>query len=320
MKWKKLGRIFNPIEIKDKDWMKTHSQCPGTLVFDDFVRVYFSCRSNPIDGKYVSRTTFLDLDRKDLTKVIKLADDPVLELGDVGSFDEFGIYPTSVIKDQTNIRLYYAGWSRGTSVPINASIGLATSHDDGVKFTRYAKGPILSLSPDEPYLVSGARVRKFDEKWYLFYLSGRRWIPNSEGRMESVYKIRVATSDDGINWNRYGHNIIADVIDKNECQAGADVFYYAGKYHMYFSYHAALDFRNKERGYRIGYAYSDDLFNWTRDDKQAGITLSKSGWDSEMQHYPHVFGLDGNYYMLYNGNEFGKFGIGLAILEERDKQ
>jgi hypothetical protein len=35
-----------------------------------------------------------------------------------------------------------------------------------------------------------------------------------------------------------------------------------------------------------------------------------------MHHYPHVFELNGKYYMTYNGNEFGKYGFGLAILEE----
>jgi hypothetical protein len=33
-----------------------------------------------------------------------------------------------------------------------------------------------------------------------------------------------------------------------------------------------------------------------------------------MQCYPHVFTCDDRVYMLYNGNEFGKFGFGLAEL------
>ena len=32
--------------------------------------------------------------------------------------------------------------------------------------------------------------------------------------------------------------------------------------------------------------------------------------------YPFVFDYSGNRYMLYNGNEYGKTGIGLAILEK----
>ena len=84
---------------------------------------------------------------------------------------------------------------------------------------------------------------------------------------------------------------------------------------MYFCYREATDFRtNKLRGYRLGYAYSDDLRTWTRDDNNAGIRLSEDGWDSDMMCYPNLFQCDGKVYLLYNGNEFGRFGFGLARL------
>ena len=72
--------------------------------------------------------------------------------------------------------------------------------------------------------------------------------------------------------------------------------------------------RCKDRSYRIGYAFSDDMINWTRDDSKAGIDVSETGWDSEMIAYPHVFELDKNIYMLYLGNQVGRFGFGLAKL------
>ena len=85
---------------------------------------------------------------------------------------------------------------------------------------------------------------------------------------------------------------------------------------MYFVYREGLDFRAEiGRGYKIGYAVSDDLFNWQRKDQEAGIEYSTDGWDSNMQHYPHVFKIDDKYYMLYNGNDFGRFGFGLAVME-----
>ena len=65
----------------------------------------------------------------------------------------------------------------------------------------------------------------------------------------------------------------------------------------------------------MGYAYSDDLINWTRDDSQAGISISESGWDSEMIAYPHIVKIDEKYYMFYCGNEFGREGFGYAELE-----
>ena len=84
---------------------------------------------------------------------------------------------------------------------------------------------------------------------------------------------------------------------------------------MYFCFRQATDFLgNAKRGYRLAYAWSDDLINWTRDDENAGISFSDNGWDSEMMCYPHIFQCDGKVYLLYNGNEFGKHGFGIAEL------
>jgi sucrose-6-phosphate hydrolase SacC (GH32 family) len=89
-----------------------------------------------------------------------------------------------------------------------------------------------------------------------------------------------------------------------------------GSYHMYFCYREAHGFRSESNSaYRIGYARSTDLLHWVRDDLSSGIDVSADGWDSEMQCYPHVFECDGQVYMLYNGNEFGRHGFGLAVLE-----
>ena len=84
---------------------------------------------------------------------------------------------------------------------------------------------------------------------------------------------------------------------------------------MFFCYRYSANYREKNNGYRIGYAASDDLVNWTRDDAKAGIEISTEGWDSEMVSYPHVFELDGAVYMFYLGNQVGRFGFGLAKLD-----
>ena len=85
---------------------------------------------------------------------------------------------------------------------------------------------------------------------------------------------------------------------------------------MFFCYRGHEDFRrNPEHSYRIGYAYSDDLINWKRDDDKVGLTVSESGWDSEMVAYHHLFEINGITYMLYLGNEVGKYGFGLEMLE-----
>jgi hypothetical protein len=315
--WKKIGKVFTPQEVTGRPWLKEFAQAPATLVFDDFLRVYFSCRPlADAHGKYVSYSAWVDLDRQDLFKVRDIATQPILNLGGLGEFDEFGTYPVSVMRDGNKVRAYYAGWTRCESVPFNVAIGMAISGDGGKTFERTGTGPILSCSPDEPFVLSGPKVRHFNGHWQLFYIAGRKW-KMVDGRAEPVYKIRLATSEDGIHWRKFNQDLITSRIEEDEAQASPDVFYSNGKYHMFFCYRYSSHFRGKQNGYRIGYASSMDMFNWIRDDSKAGIDVSKQGWDAEMISYPHVFDLDGKTFMAYLGDQVGRYGFGLAELQGR---
>ena len=316
--WKKKGLLFDPILIADRpDWMVSFAQAPNVIIFDDFVRVYFCCRPAPdAHMQFVSYCAFVDLARDDLFTVKALSTQPVLALGGLGTFDEFGTYPVSVMRDGDDVVAIYGGWSRCESVPFNISLGLARSKDGGVSFEKYGTGPILSHSPDEPFVVTSPKIRKYGDTWYLAYTAGRRWILGEDGRSEIIYKLRMATSKDGINWIKQSSDIVESKLGDNEAQACPDIFFANGKYHLFFCYREGLDFRdNRDRSYRIGYASSTDVVNWVRDDSRIDLDVSETGWDSEMVAYPTVFELDGRVYMIYAGNGNGRTGFGLAKLE-----
>lgn len=310
--WIKQGRVFDPRQHPGRPWMHEFAQAPATLVLEEVVRVYFSCRPPPdAQGRYVSHSAFVDLDRGDLRRIVRVASAPILPLGECGTFDEFGIYPVSVIAQGDVVRAYYGGWTRCESVPFTVSIGVADSRDGGLSFERLGPGPLLTSDVHEPFVVSGPKVRRFGGQWHLWYVAVTRW-QRAEGRVDAVYKIRHAVSDDGLDWQREHRNLLVDVLEADECQASPDVFFWGGRYHMFFCFKYSLDFRGNQRGYRIGYAHSSDLVSWVRDDSLAGISTSAEGWDSQSQGYPHVFELDGRLHLLYIGNDFGRQGFGLA--------
>jgi len=313
--WEKLGKVFTPQAIPDRPWMKEYAQAPATLVLDDVVRVFFSCRP-PADAncQYVSYSAFVDLDRADVSRVRQVSRQPVLALGGVGTFDEFGTYPLSVIRNGAELRGYYAGWTRCESVPFNTAIGVASSVDDGESFARLGPGPVLPYSPDEPFVMSGPKVRRYNDTWYLFYIAGRKWKREAV-RPEPVYRIRMATSADGLNWTKMSRDLVQVRVEEDEAQASPDVFFANGKYHMFFCYRYSTDYCSRERGYRIGYASSTNLLDWVRDDARCGIDVSSQGWDSQSISYPHVFELDGVTYMAYLGDQVGRQGFGLARLQ-----
>ena len=314
-KWKKLGKAFSPQETSGRSWLAEFAQAPSSLIFDNFVRMYFSCRPLPdANGQYVSYSAYVDLDRFDLFTVLDICTKPILDLGGLGEFDEFGTYPVSVVRNDNEIVAYYAGWTRCESVPFNVAIGMAKSSDDGKTFRKIGKGPVISYSPEEPFVLSGPKIRIFNGKWYMWYIAGRKW-KMVDDRAEPVYKIRMAISEDGIQWSKINRDLIDNRIEEDEAQASPDVFFSNGRYHMFFCYRYSANFRSKQNGYRIGYASSTNLIDWKRDDAKAGIDVSDEGWDSEMISYPHVFELDGQIYMAYLGNQVGRFGFGLAVLD-----
>lgn len=315
LKWNKLGKIFDPKDLSTASWMKEFAQSPSIIIDGSVVRVFFCSRKAPdSNGQYMSYTSYVDLDRNNLLNVLRVADKPLIKLGGYGAFDEFGTNPVSVIKHQDTLRAYYAGWSRCESVPFNAAIGMAISQDGGENFERIGDGPVLSYTPDEPFLLGSPRIRNFGGKWQLWYVAGKEWR-EIVGKPEPLYKIRMAESDDGIEWSRHGFDIIADKLGEDECQACADVIFRNGKYHMFFSYRKMTNYKQGKGGYQIGYAVSSDMKVWNRNDEFVDIRCSEAGWDSEMISYPNVFELDGTIYMLYQGNGMGQTGFGLASLE-----
>jgi predicted GH43/DUF377 family glycosyl hydrolase len=315
MKWIKLGKIFDPTEHSLPNGCLDFAQSPQTLIFDDFVRVYFSTRVRDVYGKYLSHVAFVDFD-KGFQKIIRVSEKAVIPLGELGCFDEHGIFPFNVVRCGQQILAYTTGWNRRASVSTDASIGLAISEDDGLTFQKVGAGPVVSASLHEPFLVGDAYVRIFDGTYHMWYIHGIQWVTHVKGEpSDRIYKIVHATSGDGISWQKEGRRIISDRLNAEECQALPTVIKIDNRYHMFFCYRESYDFRkNRNRSYRIGYAFSDDLSNWTRDDANAGIDLSEKGWDSDMQCYPHVFEMNSEVYLLYNGNEFGRLGFGLAKL------
>jgi hypothetical protein len=318
MKWRKLGKVFDPTLVDLPRGCVQFAQSPQALVFADFIRVFFSTRSvEPTTGKYLSQVAFVDMD-KSLQNVLRVSSDVVIPLGELGCFDEHGIFPMSVVRHDDEVYGYTCGWSRRASVSVETAIGLAISRDDGITFERVGNGPVLAASLREPFLVGDGFVRVVGGMFHMWYIFGTAWKrPTPSSSPERTYKIGHATSTDGVAWvKEEGRQIISDRLGPDESQALPSVIEIGGQHHMFFCYRESFDFRtDTARGYRIGHAVSDDLSVWVRDDLNPQLEGGPEDWDSQMQCYPHVFENDGKVFLLYNGNEFGRLGFGAAVLE-----
>lgn len=309
MIWRKYGKIFSP-----EEYGFLYAKSPQAIVFDEFVRIYFSdCKH---DGKkLISYVCYVDFSL-DFKKILR-TEKQIINDGNLGCFDEHGIFPFSPVKVEDKIYAYTSGWSRRVSVSVETGIGLAKSEDNGNTFVRVGEGPVLASSISEPFLVVDGFVRRFNNQFHMWYIYGKKWKKFQESEEpERIYKIGHATSENGIDWSREGKEIISSVLP-DESQALPCVIYADGKYRMIFCYRYSVDFRrNPKRGYRLGYAESFDMKIWERKDEVLNFEPDESNWANQMLCYPNMFLIGNEVYLLYNGNEFGKTGIGLAKLEE----
>lgn len=306
MKWKKLGKIFDVDNI-DLEWMNSHAMMPVVEKYsEDEIRVYFSPRDKFNRSRCAS--FIYNLGTK---KISELTKEPLLELGERGCFDDSGVMPTSIVTDGDNKYLYYNGWTLGGTVPFFSFNGIAISNDSGKSFKKLAKYPkALNRNEIDPFSTFAPFVIK-EEKWKMWYVSLIKWV-EGKNELKHYYHIKYAESEDGINWIRKG-KIAIDF--KNELEyaiARPCVIKEENIYKMWYSYRAGI----KNKTYRIGYAESKDGMDWVRMDEKMQFDVSLEGWDSEMICYSYIFRYKEKLYMLYNGNGYGKTGIGLAVLEE----
>ena len=315
MQWEKLGKLFDPTQHAIADGCSLYAKAPQAIVLHDRVRIFYSAQKKTENGKYLSCPQYVDF-TKSFDKILGLSQRQVIALGALGAFDEHGIFPMNVLRYEDKVLAYTSGWSRRVAVSIDMSIGFASSENDGESFVKYGDGgPIMSASHNEPFLVGDPFVQYLNGQFHMWYIFGTSWNRYSGvGEPERCYKIAHAVSNDGIQWERNGRAIISDRLAE-ECQALPTILFKDGRFHMYFCYRGSHDFRtNTLNAYRLGYAFSEDMRNWHRDDSQAGLDVSPNAWDSDMLCYPHLFECDDAVYLLYNGNEFGKYGFGIARL------
>lgn len=304
--WNKIGLIF---DAKERFWwMQTHAQLPCSLHLDgDRYRLYFAGR----DADQKSHVGFIEINLSNPFEILTITEEPILFPGQIGFFDEHGVYPSSVVKVGEKVYLFYIGWNKGCAPPLfYASIGLAISEDGGKTFVRHSPAPILSRSSFDPCLVTAPNVFKdpFQQGYIMIYTSGVDWKRDEKGELYSRYHLKKATSDDCISWIREGETIIDFKNIEERNIARSSFLYLSGKAHLWYAY------KNTTHPYRIGYAVSDDLKSWNRYDDQAGISIGDDSYEDQMICYPHVIQHEGKLYMFYNGNHFGKDGILLATV------
>lgn len=301
--WQKLGLLYCPDEFGRHPKLKTHAANPLPVHIEgDVYRVFYSAR----DDENRSSVAAVDID---IARRLVVEDhyQPFFEHGPAGSFYADGVSIGCCYQVDQVRYLLFMGWQNPADGHWRGDIGrLIVRADLSLELDRAE--PLMGANSDDPISLSYPWVMQLTSAEYrMWYGSTRSW---DAGNGEMLHIINNAVSDNGHDWSRQG---LAVPYELGAAQAFSKPSVIRDRrsqsYSMWFSCRGA-----EGDSYRIGYATSEDAIDWRLDNADAGITVSQSGWDSEMIEYPHVFDHAEHRYMLYNGNGYGKSGFGLAVL------
>ncbi|MGE0481341.1 MAG: hypothetical protein AB7Q17_12805 [Phycisphaerae bacterium] len=301
MKWEKLGLLLNPARHRT-DWFASHAALPIAQPLDRGVlRVFFSGR----DARNRAQIGALVCELAPRPRVLAVEPTPLVCPGELGTFDDSGVTSSCLVTRGDEQQLWYTGWSLGRTVPFYFAVGVAVSTNGGHTFAKRSAAPALDRSAVDPLLVASPTILVEHDLWRMWYVSGLRWVRDGD-ETRHYYHVRYAESRDGVAWRRDGR-VCIDFAGDEEYAIGRPCVRRVGDHYEAWYCHRGT-------AYRIGYAVSADGLRWERRDADAGIAPGAPGaWDAEMQCYPHVFEHDGATYMLYNGDGFGRSGIGVAV-------
>ncbi len=306
MQWKKLGLVYGP--DGSLPWAKSHAMIPTPVQLNEnVIRVFVTF----CDDKGIGRPGYVDVSAHDPLKVLNISEQPLLELGKPGTFDENGLLACGVTDlGDDRLYMYYVGFELGTRIRYRLLTGLAISDDGGETFTRYSPTPVLERSATEIYFRCGPYCLYGLQRFRLWYVAGSEWI-DLDGKSMPVYDIRYAESKDGIHWPSEGEvQIPITGPDEHGFGRPCVIPKSGGGYRMFYSVR-----RCSFGAYRLGYAESSDGHKWKRMDDRLNLDVTPGSFDSHAIMYAAPIEIGGKLYVFYNGNEFGRDGFAAAVLE-----
>jgi len=304
MVWQKKGLIYAP--SNDGSWRHQFAMLPTPLARSNGdLRLFLGF----CDPSMVGRIGFVDVDADDPSKVIRLSESPVLDIGEPGAFDDNGVVPISLVQFENELRMYYIGFQLGVRVPYFMFCGLAASSDGGDTFTRVRQNPILDRNSLELYARCGCHVMWDQGRWRMWYVGsvGKGWVQR-DGKTLPLYTVRHVESLDGIQWLPSVGQPCLEFQNDDEHGFGRP---FVRK--LDTGYEMLLSVRTFSRGYNLSRALSHDGIEWERCEDNIFVNSGNvSQWDAVNTSYAHTQTIKGRHFLFYNGNGCGRSGVGYA--------
>lgn len=269
----------------------THFSLPTPILIDhNHIRVFYGKRD--IQNKTLIFS--FDLNLRDYS-ISNIKNKPSINYGMKGTFSQDGIYPSCIIKVNKIYYLFVIGYERHYENIFRSSISMSKSKDLE-KFVTLDY-PILDRNIYDKFFITSPFVLKLLNNFLLLYTSGSGFNQKSRDYKSQT---KFFFSDDTEKWKPSKINF--DYEDKINGRMTMEKF---GNFFISFNNY------DNGKGYNLKYNILDKNFKRIYT-KKIPKNIFISDWNIINQSYPYLFKKnEKEFIVFYNGNQFGKTGIGI---------
>lgn len=228
---------------------------------------------------------------------------PIFSPTEKNEWDSDLVAHSYIIEKDGIYYMFYDGSPKGFW---HEEIGLATSKDL-INWKRYEHNPVLKAGHSwwDKNHVSRCCIFLNEGKYYMFFAG-------HDGYCE---RIGLAVSVNLLNWERAGDEPVLGLGKKDEWDEVHISDPRIVKINdIFLMFYSGYGIKGQRGG--VGVAFSKDLMNWQRFEKNPILEVGSSReWDCDEACRADIFKEKEQYYLIYSGRKGLRFRIGLAYLD-----
>lgn len=298
--WEKFGLVYS--SAFNPQWGKSHALVPSPQsLTDQIVRIH----SSFIDEDFRGRIGFVDIDLSGREpKVVGISESPELDLGAEGTFSQYGVGMGTFWPNEIGEDLYFVGFDRPKEVKFKAFSGKAIYDKTLNKYVHTGNLPFFGPDFGGETIVGVHDIFEHQGLIYALISIGSDFQKIS-GKDFPKYQVHIASGQDINNLTISSEPIIA--AHYPIYRIGRPRIYQINKGFEILVTAGDLAGNYLPRAY-----YSEDLVNWNEGKCEEFVASTIEGFDDQHQCYLSRFNIGGSEYIVYNGNQMGLAGFGIA--------
>jgi hypothetical protein len=298
--WHKFGLVYNT--TMNPNWGESHALVPSPVVLSELkVRIYCSF----IDSQFRGRIGFADIEViKDTPQVVEVGKVPTLDLGESGSFSQYGVGLGTFWPNEVGGDLYFVGFDRPAGFKFKAFSGKAIYDEASMTYKHSSQGAVFGPECGGATIVGVHDIFQNGDSMHALVSIGSGF-QIIDGKEFPKYQVHLAS----------GKDLESLAISPQPIISAEYPVYRIGRPRIYQTskgFEILVTAGDLAGNYLPRVFYSKDLQDWREGSCESFTRSTLLNFDDQHQCYLSRFSLSGDEYIVYNGNRMGINGFGIA--------